>query len=142
MSHRALGGAAAATVAVVLAAAGCGGSDDKSPALARATTAPASTTPATTTPGGGTAAGDNKRQTALACIRGKGVNAVPAGEKSIAVEGPRGPRIDFFQSSLEAEGQQFEGKAEGAEQIGAALLFVRGGSDKLLNDLELCLNEQ
>jgi hypothetical protein len=84
----------------------------------------------------------DKRGPALGCIHAKGIDAVTAGEKSIQVEGPDGPRIDFFQSSLEAEGEQFEGNGEGAEQIGAALLYVRGADDNLLNSLELCLNEQ
>jgi hypothetical protein len=84
----------------------------------------------------------DKRGAALGCFHGKGITADPQGEKSIQIDGPGGPKIDFYQSSLEAEGQQFEGGGEGAEQIGAALLYVRGADDKLLNDLELCLNKQ
>jgi hypothetical protein len=64
---------------------------------------------------------------AIACIRDeKGIEAEEIGDKGISI-GPDGKdsRIDFFQSSLEAEGEQFEGRAEGAEQIGAALFYVR-----------------
>ena len=37
------------------------------------------------------------------------------------------PRIEFFVTSGEAEGRQFQGNAQGAEHIGNALLFVRDG---------------
>lgn len=89
-------------------------------------------------------AAEDKRGVALTCIRDeKGFDAHPVGDKSIQV-GPEGvgPRIDFFQSSLEAEGEQFEGRSEGAEQIGAALLYVRDTPDEDLIELEDCLNDQ
>ena len=49
------------------------------------------------------------------------------GEQSIQVDGPGGPRVEFFVSSGEAEARQFQGEAQGAEQVGAALLFVNDG---------------
>jgi hypothetical protein len=99
--------------------------------------------------GGGRDLGDagpnpnDKRAVALLCLRDeKGLDARLSGEKSIAVDGPSGPRIDFFVSSGEAEGQQFQGKAQNAEQVGAALLYVNRGSDGLLQPIEECLDEQ
>lgn len=87
---------------------------------------------------------EDKRSVALACLRDeKGFDARPVGDKSIQI-GREGvdPRIDFFQSSLEAEAFQVEGEGEGAEQIGAALLYVRDASEEDLIEMEDCLNEQ
>ncbi|MGI9081740.1 MAG: hypothetical protein ACR2FZ_05595 [Thermoleophilaceae bacterium] len=86
---------------------------------------------------------NDKRAVALECLRDKeGLNARAVDEKSIEIDGLGGPRITFFQSSLEAEARQFEGKAEGAQQIGAALLFVREMSEPQLDKIEACLSEQ
>jgi hypothetical protein len=128
--------------------AGCG--DDDGPPSSRqittvATPRAAETTPTDTVPAEPESiASEDKRGIALQCIRDRmGIEAVAVGDKTIQVgPGNEGPRIDFFQSSLEAEGEQFEGRAEGAEQIGAALLYVREASEDQLVDLEECLNEQ
>ncbi len=107
-----------------------------------AITAPGETAPA---PGPATTlAPEDKRGVAIACIRDeKGIEAEEIGDKGIAI-GPEGKdsRIDFFQSSLEAEGEQFEGRAEGAEQIGAALFYVRELPEETLIEIEDCLNDQ
>jgi hypothetical protein len=78
---------------------------------------------------------------ALECLQEeKRLNAQLDGEDALVVGDPEsGPRIRFFLTSGEAEAAQFEGKGEGAEQIGSALLFVRDGSDELLEDVEDCL---
>jgi hypothetical protein len=86
---------------------------------------------------------NDKRGVALACItREEGLPARLVGEKSIQVDGPDAPRIQFFVSSGEAEARQFQGQGQGAEQIGAALLFVNGGDDEVLRKLEDCLAKQ
>ena len=132
-----------AALCALAVAGGCG--DDDGPPSSRQTTAadsPAAGTTAPATPAA-TLALEDKRGIALACIRDeKDIDARPIGDKGIQVGDSNGPRIDFFQSSLEAEGEQFEGRAEGAEQIGAALLYVREAPEQLLLDLEDCLNEQ
>jgi hypothetical protein len=138
-----------AALCVLVAASGCG--DDDGPPSSQqkpagdtsvAITAPGETAPA---PGPATTlAPEDKRGLALACIRDeKGIEAQPVGDKGIEI-GPGGEdsRIDFFQSSLEAEGEQFEGRAEGAEQIGAALFYVRELPEETLIEIEDCLNEQ
>ena len=51
------------------------------------------------------------------------------------------PRIEFFVTSGEAEGRQFQGNAQGAEHIGNALLFVREADDDLLEEIEGCLQD-
>ena len=85
---------------------------------------------------------NDKRAVALACIRDDGLEARLAGEKSIQVDGPGGARIEFLLSSGEAEGRQFLGGAQGAEQIGSALLFVNASSEEELKKIETCLENQ
>ncbi len=93
--------------------------------------------------GGGGPDPNDKRAVALACIRDEqGLEARLAGEKSIQVDGPRGPRVEFMVSSGEAEGRQFQGEAQDAEQIGAALLFINQGSEAELKKIETCLEDQ
>jgi hypothetical protein len=96
--------------------------------------------------GGGDGGGLNpadKRGAAFECItREKQLEARLAGEKAIQVNGPGGARLEFFVSSGEAEARQFQGEAQGAEQIGAALLFVNRASDADLQSIEDCLSEQ
>lgn len=115
--------AAACALAVVTSGCGGGGDDD---AIRQAGPNP-----------------NDKRGVALACItRQKELPARLVGEKSIQVEGRDGPRIEFFVSSGEAEARQFRGEGQGAEQVGAALLFVNGGSDEVLLKIEECLAKQ
>jgi hypothetical protein len=85
----------------------------------------------------------DKRAAALDCLQNeKHVPARLVGKDSIQVDGPRGPRVQFFLTSGEAEAFQFEGRAEGTEHIGAALLFVRGAPDDELKKVESCLDER
>jgi hypothetical protein len=138
-----------AALCALVAASGCG--DDDGPPSSQqkptggtsvAITAPDETAPA---PGPATTLDpENKRDVALVCIRDeKSIEAEPVGDKGIAI-GPDGKdsRIDFFQSSIEAEGAQFEGKGEGAEQVGAALFYVRELPEETLVEIEDCLNDQ
>ena len=116
--------AIAAACAAALAIAGCGG-NDKEPAAE------------------GAPDPNDKRAVALACIRDQeGLEARLSGEKSIQVDGVGGPRIEFLLSSGEAEGRQFLGGAQGAEQIGSALLFVNDADEEQLEKIEACLAEQ
>ena len=107
----------------VCLAAGCGGSE----------------------PGGAGEQGpdpNDKRAVAIDCITNDaGLPAQPVGEKSIQVDGPGGPRIEFFLSTGEAESQQFKGEAQDAEQVGSTLLFVGRAGDEELEKIEECLHE-
>jgi hypothetical protein len=119
--------AAVAACAAALAVAACGGSD-----------APAR-------PGGAGQAPDpnDKRAVALDCIVNK--ERVPAklsGDQAIQMGPKGGPRIEFLISGGEAEGQQFQGNAQGAEQIGSTLLFINDGTDDQLEAAEKCLEDQ
>ena len=117
----------AATIAVACAligGTGCGGSDS---------------TPAAE----GAPDPNDKRAVALACIRDEqGLDARLSGEKSIQVDGPGGARIEFLLSGGEAEGRQFLGGAQGAEQIGSARLFVNDAGEDQLEKVEACLQDQ
>jgi hypothetical protein len=106
---------------LLLAFAGCGlGSDDA----------------------GGGGDGDN-RTVALNCIQDAGIDARlegDEGEEEIVIgDGPDAPHIKFFLTGPEAEAEQFQGRGEGAEQIGEALLYVGNGSDDELREVEECL---
>jgi hypothetical protein len=87
------------------------------------------------------------RAKALACItEEKGVEAREDGDDEIVLNGVEdGPRIRFYLTAGEAEAAAFEGDGEGAEQIGAALLFVQPEvheeTEDLLKDVEDCLAE-
>jgi hypothetical protein len=86
---------------------------------------------------------NDKRAVALEClIEEKELEARLAGEDAIVVgDADSGPRIRFFLTSGEAEAEQFEGRGEGAEHIGNALLFTREGSEEVLAEVENCLDE-
>lgn len=93
--------------------------------------------------GGGGPNPNDKRAVALECIRdGQGLPARLVGEQSIQVDGEDGPRVEFLVSSGEAEGRQFQGEAQDAEQIGAALLFINQGDEEQLKKIETCLEAQ
>jgi hypothetical protein len=84
----------------------------------------------------------DKRGTALDCLKNeKHLPARLLGKDSIQIDGPDSPRIQFFLTSGEAEAFQFEGRAEGTEHIGAALLFVRKAPDDQLEKVEACLDD-
>lgn len=84
------------------------------------------------------------RASAITCLDDEGVDARLEGdegtEEIVIGNGADAPRIEFFLTSGQAEAAQFEGEGEGAEQIGAALLYVNGGSDELLEPVESCLS--
>lgn len=83
---------------------------------------------------------NDKRGVALACMKEKRIDARPEGEDVIQVGDRRtGPRIQFYLSTGAAETTQFKGEAQGAEQIENALMFVREGDDRLLEELETCV---
>jgi hypothetical protein len=52
---------------------------------------------------------------------------------------PAGPTIQFEPSDGAAETRQVEGMAQGAEVIGAALLYPHRASDAELNEIENCV---
>ena len=80
------------------------------------------------------------RNTALDCIRGKGISARPVGLDVIEVGGPAGAQKIFFAADRgAATGLQVRGKAEGAEVIGSALYYVGAGDLGTTSVVEGCL---
>src|SRR4051794_35551817 len=79
----------------------------------------------------------------VACLQGLGLQARKAGKRDVLVTtGPRPPlRIAFAATPGEAEALSVEGKAQGAEQLGRALLYVGDASEPLLNRIESCLDD-
>ncbi len=85
---------------------------------------------------------NDKRALALVCMKEKRIDARPEGKDVIQVGDRRtGPRIQFYLSTGAAETTQFKGEAQGAEQIENALMYVREGDDRLLEELETCVAE-
>jgi hypothetical protein len=86
---------------------------------------------------------NDKRAVALECLtETKRLDARLDGEDAIVVgDAETGPRIRFFLTNGEAEAEQFEGRGEGSELIGNALLFTREGSEEVLAEVEHCLDE-
>jgi hypothetical protein len=84
---------------------------------------------------------NDKRAEALDCLRNdKGLEARLDGREGIQIgDEPDGPQVRFFLTGGEADAAQFEGRQEGTEQIGSALLYTRKASDKALEDIETCL---
>jgi hypothetical protein len=80
---------------------------------------------------------------ALACLEAKDIAATRDGDTGNELQLELGPRIQFYLTAAEAEAAQFQGKGEGAEQIGSALLFVDPELDEETEDAveeaELCL---
>jgi hypothetical protein len=87
-------------------------------------------------------AGDT-RSVVMACFDKEGIPARDVGEHDVVIgDGAGAPRIKFFLTAGESEAAQFQGEGEGAEQIGAAWLYVNDGSDELLKPVEDCLADQ
>lgn len=83
------------------------------------------------------------RTAAMECLQQAGIDARLEGEEGseevVIGDSSNPPRIKFFLTAGEAEAEQFQGRGEGAEQIGGTHLFVGDGSDEVLHEAELCL---
>jgi len=89
---------------------------------------------------GGSSDDSDKRAVAMTCFKDKGIEAQLKGENGIVIgQSADAPRVRFALTAGESEANEFEGRGEGAEQIGSALLYVGDGSDELLKNVENCL---
>ena len=84
------------------------------------------------------------RSATMACLQDAGVSDArlvgPTNDQEIVIgASAKAPRIKFFLTAGEAEAEQFQGRGEGAEQIGGALLYVGDGTDAELKPVEKCL---
>ena len=77
----------------------------------------------------------------LRCIHDKGFSAAELGTGTIQVGQPAaGPTIRFLPTPGAATAAQIAGSAQGAEVIGAALLYPNRASDSELQTIERCLD--
>jgi hypothetical protein len=78
---------------------------------------------------------------ALACLQEHDIQATRTGTDDNELVLDAGPK--FYITADEAIAEQFRGRAEGAEQIGTALLFIDPETSKqqddILHDVETCL---
>jgi hypothetical protein len=103
----------AATLVVVAILPGCAAPDERSPGAY------------------------DPRAAVVSCLRDEGVAArrAPAGEVLA-----QGVRIEFLITPGEAVALQVAGRAQGAEQIGRALIWVGDAPDELLATIEDCVD--
>jgi hypothetical protein len=73
----------------------------------------------------------------VSCLRDAGVAARPVDPRAVVADGVR---IDFLTTPGEAEARQIAGAAQGAEQIGRALVWVGRASDGFLEIVEDCVD--
>jgi hypothetical protein len=84
------------------------------------------------------------RTAVMQCLQDAGIDDArlqgPEDKQQIVIgDDADAPHIKFFLTAGEAEAEQFQGRGEGAEQIGGTLLYVGDGSDDLLEPVEKCL---
>jgi hypothetical protein len=97
----------------VLPAAGCGAPDEREPG------------------------GYDPRLPVVACLRDEGVPAALADRNAVVAATVR---IEFLTTPGAAEARQISGRAQGAEQIGRALVWVGRTPDELLETIEGCVD--
>jgi hypothetical protein len=73
----------------------------------------------------------------VSCLQDAGVPVRNAGRGAIVAAGVR---IDFLITAGAAEARQISGAAQGAEQIGRALVWVGDAPDELLASIEECVD--
>ena len=77
------------------------------------------------------------RAPVLACLGDEGITARGVGGTAIVAAGVR---IDFLRTPGAATAVQIAGQAQGAEQIGRALVRVGSAPDALLASIEQCVD--
>ena len=79
----------------------------------------------------------------LKCIRDRGLSAIEVGATSIQVgQPPTGPTVRFLPTPGAATAAQIAGNTQGAEVIGAALLYPNRASNGELQAIESCLGQR
>lgn len=79
--------------------------------------------------------------TLVSCLEDHGLRARAETGQIRVGTAPDAPRVVLLANSGAAEARALEGRAEGAEQIGRALLYTGGGTDAQLSRIEGCLDE-
>jgi hypothetical protein len=85
----------------------------------------------------------DKPGSTVACLDAQGVRSHVQGKDQDEVVLDAGPHVKFYLTAAAAEAASFQGEGEGAEQIGAALLYVDPEVDpkteEVLKKAEGCL---
>jgi hypothetical protein len=83
------------------------------------------------------------RDSRVECLMKAGLPAHKAGQSDVLVTPAGGQplRVYFASTPGEAEALAVEAKAQGAEQLGRALLYVGNASEPVLKKLEGCLDD-
>lgn len=85
----------------------------------------------------------NPRRVHIECLRHKHIpvhSETLGGLPSFQVgTRPSGPTVEFMATPGAAQNQQIQGHAQGAEVIGAALVYPNQASDELLSKVETCI---
>lgn len=80
------------------------------------------------------------RTTVARCLSAHGIAVEQVDPNTLQVAGGSSqPRIVFATTPGEADADSFAARAEGAEQVANAFIYVNQGSDALLAQLESCL---
>jgi hypothetical protein len=98
----------------------------------------------TTGCGGQRSSGDgayDPRDARVSCLAGEGLPARKLGADLVIVDSRPPLRIFFAATPGEAEAMQVRGHAQGAEQLGRALLYVGAAPEALLDRVEGCLDD-
>jgi hypothetical protein len=77
------------------------------------------------------------REAVVSCLREEGRSARLAGGGAVVVGNVR---IEFLRTPGEAEARQIAGRAQGAEQVGRALIWVGDAPDGVLKTIEECVD--
>jgi len=78
----------------------------------------------------------------VACLRSHKLPVQLVGRTGIQIGPlPSGPTVSFAPTPGDAQGLQITGRAQGAEVIGAALLYPHGATDAELGAIETCLSQ-
>jgi len=83
------------------------------------------------------------RDSRVECFAKQGLPARKVGASDVLVTpaGQRPVRVYFASTPGEAESRSVEARAQGAEQLGRALLYVGNASEPLLTKIEGCLDD-
>ena len=81
--------------------------------------------------------GYDPREPVASCLREEGIATRLVDGRTVEAAGVR---IEFLTTPGQAEARQIEGLAQGAEQIGRALIWVGRAPDELLAAIEECVD--
>ncbi len=83
---------------------------------------------------------DDPRQKHIVCLRQDHLTVVKVGATAMQIGAkPYGPTVYFEPTPGIAQGKQIDGRAQGAEIIGSALLYPNQATDQLLARVETCI---